>query len=464
MITKLANLRAPSLFLLVIAIAITPRIPIPISLPGRSLEVRADDFIIFILFTISIIPIIKGIIFNKQTHRIYFSPLFLWIAIVFGVTLIATLIGMILESSGLYRAVFFLIYDLSNIAFFLLIINWVKTVRIARALTIAIIIGGFLNLLWVMVQFLVLNQGYPLFVLSHSADMWINPNRISLYGTSMIGEFSPFGIGIYFCFVTLLTIGLFIGNKKASMRLKLLYALLGLGFATCALLSGIKLAAICLAIGSVTLLLIWGRGTKLLLWIGIVVIVGFGILQAVADESKFAISRITHLSGYVGAMENRIPGWVDLIEYGLTRPLTGSGRGIAFIPKTSQYGQLYTETEILWDKRRFDYHSSEVPNSPFGEAHNQYVRIFLETGILGLVAFSGFIVSAFIISRKIFKSSNNDLSKVLSSVFIACLIALLIASITQDAFNPALISRMFWLYCGLSISSHHLNKTIQQGS
>ena len=123
MITKLATLRAPSLFLLVIAIAITPRIPLPISLPGRAVEVRVDDFIIFILFAITIIPIIRGVIFNKQTYRVYFSPLFLWIAIVFGVTLIATLIGMILESSGIDRATFFLIYDLSNIAFFLLIIK-----------------------------------------------------------------------------------------------------------------------------------------------------------------------------------------------------------------------------------------------------------------------------------------------------------------------------------------------------
>ena len=66
MITKLANLRVASLFLLVIAIAITPRIPLPISLPGRAVEVRADDFIIFILFTIAIIPIIRGIIFNRH--------------------------------------------------------------------------------------------------------------------------------------------------------------------------------------------------------------------------------------------------------------------------------------------------------------------------------------------------------------------------------------------------------------
>ena len=466
MITKLATLRAPSLFLLVIAIAITPRIPLPISLPGRAVEVRVDDFIIFILFTITIIPIIRGIIFNKQTYRIYFSPLFLWIAIVFGVTLIATLIGMILESSGIDRATFFLIYDLSNIAFFLLIINWVKTIRVARALTIAIIVGGFLNLLWVVIQLLILNRPYPLFIFSPSDAVWTNPNRISLYGASMIGEFSPFSIGLYFCFVTLLTIGLFIGDKKASIKSKMLYVLLALGFSTCALLSGIKLAGIVLAIGSLTLLIIWGRGTKLLLWTGVIAVIAFGILQGVADESKFSIARITKLSGYVGAMENRIPGWMALIDYGSSRPITGSGRGIAFIPITSQYGQFYVETECLQGicPDGFDYQSSEVPNEPFGEAHNQYLRIFLETGILGLLAFSGFIISAFVISGRIFQSSNNDFSKVLSSVFIACLIGLLIASITQDAFNPALTSRMFWLYCGLSIAARHLNKTTQQGA
>jgi len=464
MITKLATFRVPSLFLLVIAIAITPRIPLPISVPGRAVEVRADDFIIFILFTIAIIPIIRGIIFNKQTYRVYFSPLFLWIAIVFGVTLIATLIGMILESSGIDRAALFLIYDLSNIAFFLLIINWVKTIRAARALTVAIIVGGFLNLLWVVIQLLILNRPYPLFVFSPSDSVWANPNRISLYGASMIGEFSPFSIGIYFCFVALLTIGLFIGVKKASIKSKLLYALLALGFSTCALLSGIKLAGIVLVIGSVLLLLMWRRGIKLLLWTGALAVVAFGILQGVADESKFSIARITKLSGYVSAMENRIPAWVDLIEYGSSRPLTGSGRGIAFIPITSQYGQFYVETECLQGlcPDGFDYQSSEIPNTPFGEAHNQYIRIFLETGILGLLSFLGFIVSAFVISVSIFRSANNDLSKILSSVFIACLIGLLIASITQDAFNPALTSRMFWLYCGLSISAHRLNRISQQ--
>ena len=466
MITKLATLRAPSLFLLVIAIAITPRIPLPISLPGRAVEVRVDDFIIFVLFSISIIPMIRGIIFNKQTYSVYLSPLFLWIAIVFGITLIATLIGMLLESSGINRAIFFLIYDLSNIAFFLLIINWVKTIRVARALTIAIIIGGFLNLLWVVAQLLILNRPYPLFVFFPSDEVWSNPNRISLYGTSMIGEFSPFSIGIYFCFVTLMTIGLFIGDKRAALKYRVLYALLGFGFATSALLSGIKLAIIILLVGSALLILMWRKGSKLLLWTGIVTVIAFSALQSIADENQFAIGRLTKIDAYVSALESRVPAWLDLIEYGLQRPITGSGRGIAFIPKTSQYGQFYIETECLAGlcPGGFDYQSSAIPNEPFGEAHNQYVRIFLETGILGLLGFLGFIVSAFVISGRIFQSSNNDLSKVLSSVFIACLIGLLIASITQDAFNPALTSRMFWLYCGLSISARHLNQTSQQSS
>lgn len=317
-----------------------------------------------------------------------------------------------------------------------------------------------------MVQLLILNRPYPLFIFSPSDEVWTNPNRISLYGASMVGEFSPFSIGLYFCFVTLLTIGLFIGDKKASIKSKLLYALLGLGFATCALLSGIKLAGIVLLVGSALLILMWRKGSKLLLWTGIVAVIAFSALQSIADENQFAISRITKIDAYVSALESRVPAWLDLIEYGIQRPITGSGRGIAFIPVVSPYGQFYVETECLAGlcPRGFDYQSSAVPNEPFGEAHNQYLRIFLETGILGLLGFSGFIVSAFVISGRIFQSSNNDLSKVLSSVFIACLIGLLIASITQDAFNPALISRMFWLYCGLSISARHLNKTSQQSS
>jgi len=94
-----------------------------------------------------------------------------------------------------------------------------------------------------------------------------------------------------------------------------------------------------------------------------------------------------------------------------------------------------------------------------GESHSQYVRNFVETGIIGSLIF---LFLMFIILKKSwqgFSRGKNPLLIGLSSGLFVATLTLLFISISAEAFIVVKISEVYWFFTALTMVALSLNRT-----
>ena len=93
-----------------------------------------------------------------------------------------------------------------------------------------------------------------------------------------------------------------------------------------------------------------------------------------------------------------------------------------------------------------------------GEAHNQYLRNFIETGIIGSLIF---LVLIFAIIRKSwqgFSKSTDGLAVGLSAGLLVATLSLLFISFATDPFIVVKPSSVYWFFAGITMAVLSLNK------
>jgi len=101
---------------------------------------------------------------------------------------------------------------------------------------------------------------------------------------------------------------------------------------------------------------------------------------------------------------------------------------------------------------------------PFGESHSQYVRNFIETGIIGSVVF---LLLMFLLVKKAwreFRTGKNALIAGLSAGVLVSTLTMLIMSIAADAFIVVKIGEVYWFFIALSMTTLYLWEKEKQGS
>ena len=94
-----------------------------------------------------------------------------------------------------------------------------------------------------------------------------------------------------------------------------------------------------------------------------------------------------------------------------------------------------------------------------GEAHNHYLRILIEMGILGLASFL-YLLSSIIKMSSLELLNENSQFNLGKAMALGCLLvtlSLMVASIAADAFLPVKVNEAFWVLVGLTASSYRLS-------
>jgi hypothetical protein len=337
-------------------------------------------------------------------------------------------IAQLFQRTDFLRLLFYNLKELEYFLIFLLIANWAKSESDLKMITRIIIAGGALNVLWIAFQ-LVTRNSIPLFSLPLSGDVYSQSSRFERYGVVLIGEVSPFAVA---CFLSLLSY-LAYSCRLYYIKRRRFFLILGIALTIGSMLTGEKISVVFFIVGLIAMFLLNNNdrlkiNPKMLSALIILILILFFTFQRLVAVFP-DVKRILSLQSYsIGP--DRVGQWKLLFLYSAKYFFTGIGKG-------GQY--LY---------------SLGVGE----EAHNHYLKVFIETGIFGLLIFIWLLVKIGLLAVSVNKKSVLLVSKVVSAAALCALLGLGAAAFVQDAFKTILPNELFWAFVGLTAASCKIEK------
>jgi O-antigen ligase len=242
----------------------------------------------------------------------------------------------------------------------------------------------------------------------------------SHYGIGLMGEVSPLTVAAYFSIMSFLAYSFYLFYSRRLLT-KLFFLMAGLSFTVCSILSGEKIAllffGVCIAVLSC---LDFRKMKGLIVGIAMMIVLMIIVKSFIEGTSYAHVDRVFQVRGYIDGIWDRINNvaWGSFIYVGVQHFFTGVGKG--------GFHQIYEE------------------------AHNQYIKVFFESGVFGLISFVFLLGAAGSMCVKVFRQTRDEMGKVISSAALCCLVGLSIAAIVQDAFKPVLPSELFWIFMGMT--------------
>jgi len=92
------------------------------------------------------------------------------------------------------------------------------------------------------------------------------------------------------------------------------------------------------------------------------------------------------------------------------------------------------------------------------EAHNHYLKVFLDSGIFGLVAFIWLLARVVLVARQAYKKGNFTISKVIGFTAFTATIGLSISAFFQDVFKPVILNELWWVLVGLTCAAYRIEQ------
>ncbi|MDI6891115.1 MAG: O-antigen ligase family protein [Thermodesulfovibrionales bacterium] len=402
------------------AIAFSPRIPLPIMIPGRCFDLRVEDIILsgllfFWLLSLFLRP------------RIYLAPLFKAIGIYVSIVVLTTGIAVIRFDLNLPRVFFYFLKELEYFLIFLLVANWVRSYSDLKFVGNAILTVGFVNAVWVGYQVLT-KRMVPLFFVEAPAGVYQPPHLLESYGPGLFGEVSPLSVGGFFLLVFLLALSYTLVSRPGFRRR--LCVLLSATFLVCVLLSGSRVSTIGVIIGALVFVRYWGnKKSVMIMGLGFPVLLGAVLWRK--SNVFYSMEHIFNFKHYVVSLAFRQQEiWQPLVSYISENPLLGLlgfGRSsLGFFPGFPE------------------------------EAHNHYLKVLLEHGVFGLIAFLWLLTVVISLSRRVHKRSRTSISKVIGGASLAATVALSVGALVQDVFKPVILNELWWVFVGLTAAAYRI--------
>ncbi|MBU1863856.1 MAG: O-antigen ligase family protein [Candidatus Omnitrophica bacterium] len=409
------------LSILVLGISIPPRIPLPIYIPGRTFDLRLEDIIIVIL-------LIGWLLYFTFNLRFYKTPLSRPIIMYVAIGIVTTGIAFIITPFNVYRAFFYHLKEIEYFVIFFLVATGIRTIKGLKIMCTTLLIAGGINALWVFIQYIT-GKSSQLLYITEPARVSNNLELLDRYGVGLIGEISPFSVCIFFTLISFLAYSYYwtITSHKDK-----LFLIVGIVFTACSLSAGEKIGVVLLGISMMVFFLLCNkkRVIKLQQLLILIVTLIVIVLNKITRIFPFVI-RIFHIHSYM-IRSDRTIRWEQLMQYGYKHFLTGVGKGSRYL----------------------------VPGEVGGleEAHNHYIKIFVESGIFGLLAFICLLITIGFMCYRVNRHSVFSVSKIISGATLCALIGLSVAAIIQDAFKPVLINELFWVFVGLTAAAYRIEK------
>lgn len=425
---KLARFRMMSIgiIVLIMAISLSPRIPLDIAIPGRRFDLRFEDGILCVFILVWLVHLLLR-------PRIDPTPLFKPIGVYVSIVLITSSIAVMSRDLLPLKTFIYALKELEYILIFFFTANWIRTEADCRLASGSLLFAGLLNAIWVGFQ-LVTSQRSSFFLVDRelSVDVYISPTLLESYGPRLIGEASPFATGGFFMLVFLLTLSAYLFSRAGNRRW--LYSVFcGMLFVGVAV-SFARVAMIGAIVGAVVLL------TKCELRIGIkttLILIGMLAMGALMmDNLGYLVEggRVSYAGISNGVVERVEEIWIPLLQQQNVRSLlVGFGKGAL----------------------------GTLKGLEATEAHNHYLRVFLESGLFGLVAFIGLLGSVMVLSARVFKGGKLAISKVLGGATLAATVGLSVAALFQDVFTPVVVNELWWVLIGLTAAAHRMERNLR---
>jgi len=404
-----------SLIFLAGAIAFSPSFPAGTLSNEKIIEIRVEDALILI-FGLALIINFLASKKTKMERPPLFFPILLWLS----VGILSVLTNWAFSNLSLGRGFFYFLKEFQFFVFYFYVFWCVKKMETAKLLVNFWLVFAFINVLYVFYQA-------------------VTGLRTGEYGTAAIGEWGVFPTGAFFLvlFIFLFSVFLFyVLHLNTSLFKKTVWGVLAfspvLGIFGSA--SKTNFAAMIFAL-FLTFLLFFLRKTNLRAIAVFILVIVFTI-----SLFSFAVKNIRDVTRIKDVISNFSlePLWESYKRARLDTaimPLLGasleSSRHLPFLGMGKGY---------------------------VGEAHNQYLRNFIEMGFVGNLVFFLLIYAIVRKSWQGFSKNGNTFAIGLSAGLLVVTLTLLFISFATEPFIVVKPSSVYWFFAGITMAVLSLNK------
>lgn len=406
--------------LLIMAISLSPRIPLDIVIPGRRFDLRFEDIILTML-------LLFWLLYLLLRPKIYLTPLFKALGIYIVIVIFTTSIAIMTLNLSPIRSILYLLKEVEYFIIFFLVANWIRSASDLKLMSGLLLFAGLLNAIWMGFQFITSQKSFLFFINKElTADVYQNPTLLESYGPHLIGEASPLSTGGFFLLVFLLALNFLIFYKEGNR--KWLYAVSSVSFFACLALSFSRVSMLGAVFGATTLLSqVNQKGKIKIITLLIIILVVTALLMN--QLGYFSPGGRLQIEGIERSLHVRIfEIWQPLMHQGFNGFLVGFGKGALGV----------------------------VEGLEATEAHNHYLRVFIESGFWGLLAFVYLLAMIIFLSTRVLKEGKLAISKVAGGATLAATVGLGIAALLQDVFTPVILNEFWWIFVGLTIAAHRI--------
>lgn len=403
------------------AISLSPRIPLDIAIPGRAFDLRFEDIVLSAL--------LLGWLFSLFFRpRIYSTPLFKALGIYLSIVIITSSIALMTYDLSLIKTFFYTLKEIEYFLIFFVVANWIRSETDCKLASGFLLFAGLLNAIWVAVQY-VTSQRSSFFLVERElpVDVYQSSTLLESYGPHLIGEASPLSTGGLFLLVFLLTLSFYLFSMAGNRRW--LYVVLGVMFSASLALSFSRASMISAMIGT-AILLSQSKLKSLIKTIPMVIIMLIvGVLMMyqagyLGDDGRLSYAGVNN--SFIYRLQEV---WLPLLaQQSASSLFLGFGKGAL----------------------------GTLEGLAATEAHNHYLRVFLESGLFGLIAFVGLLASVIFLSARVFKDAKLSISKVIGGATLAATVGLSIAALFQDVFTPVILNELWWVLIGLTAAAYRV--------
>jgi len=380
-----------ALIILIFAMLFSPQIGVG-GIPGREIGIRIDDVFLIVIFLgwMAKIAIKKELGFLKNT------PLNLPILTYILISIISTLAGILWRQARPFTSIFYFSKYLEYFLLFFLVSNNLKSLRQARVFIYSMILVALLTSIYAWIQH------------------YLGVQRVAAPFQTKASEANIFG-GYLLLMIMVIT-GLLLNLSSHKLRI---YLAVSLFFGFFALLFTLSRGSWLGALPAFAVLAILTRKGKIILFLAFLFIIlssSFIIPRYVKErvQSTFVQEKEYTVFGRRFGVDESAAARIDSWKYGLRKltkaPLLGYGVG------------------------------SAVPI-----VDNQYVRVLIEVGLVGFIAFTWILLvlfrSAMLVLRQ-FREDNFAMG--LTCGFIAGFVGLLFHCFSAETFIVIRIMEPFW--------------------
>jgi hypothetical protein len=331
-----------------------------------------------------------------------------------SIALSTTLLHALFDNLDTVRSLSYWLKQFEYFSIFLITVSWVRTEADRRFMLRLFVAMGAVNLIWVAAQSI---GGFIRPVTTLGLGSELSSTYYGAYGPGLIGDASPLSTGVFFLAQVLLALSMATALPNRASVL----ALVGAGaFAIPLFLSQSRTSILGCILGTAAIAVI-GRRRLRTAWAFASMVAAATVFLALAPATQF--DRLSTTEAIQQSLNFRVDQvWLPVLEDATVAKITiGDGLGSL----------------------------GAIPGSPT-EAHNYYLRVLVETGIFGLLAFVWLLIAVLVMGSRGLRVAITAHDRALSLTSIALTLAFVFGAVVQDIFLPVIPNEVMWLLAGIA--------------